>query len=136
MSAVGILLPCAQYETLLKDDWEMYNDNERDHARMPFELRVVEAALDVVRPSGVNMQALMQCAWYLMCYLLSRCCSKGTLPPSALAGLLHPGRLGSAVQGISMTVSTVLRFADVPASGEPDQDHRDHYGAHVSDCYR
>ena len=50
MSAVRILLPCAQYETLLKDDWEMHNDNERDYARMPFELRVVEAALDVVRP--------------------------------------------------------------------------------------
>ena len=62
MSAVRILLPCAQYETLLKDDWELHNDNERDYARMPFELRVVEAALDVVRPFGLNMQALLVCA--------------------------------------------------------------------------
>ena len=37
-----------QYETLLKDDLEMDNGSDRDYARMPFELRAVEAALDVV----------------------------------------------------------------------------------------
>ena len=37
-----------QYETLVNDEAEMYNDRDQDYVHMPFELRVVEAALDVV----------------------------------------------------------------------------------------
>ena len=32
----------------------MYNDSEHDYAHMPFELRVVEAALDVVSSSNTS----------------------------------------------------------------------------------
>ena len=38
----------AQYETLVNDEAEMFNDRDRDYVHIPFELRVVEAALDVV----------------------------------------------------------------------------------------
>ena len=65
-----------------------------------------------------------------------RCCPELTLPLSAVASLLLPDRTGFAVQDISMRPAKWLCFADVPASGELDQDYRDHHGAHVSDCYR
>lgn len=33
----------------MNDEAEMVNDRDRDYVHIPFELRVVEAALDVVR---------------------------------------------------------------------------------------
>ena len=43
-----------QYERLMKDDAEIFDDVDQDSALMPFELRVVEAALDVVSPLAVQ----------------------------------------------------------------------------------
>ena len=43
-----------QYERLMKDDAEIFDDVDQDSALMPFELRVVEAALDVVSPLAVH----------------------------------------------------------------------------------
>ena len=86
---------------------------------------------------GVNMQVLLVSARQVICFFNNyRWFSKWTVPPSAPVELLRPGILGTAVQHISMRTSKVLCFADVPAFGESNQDHRDYYGAHVSDCNR
>lgn len=61
-----------QYETLLKDDAEIYNDSERDYARMPFELRVMEAALDVVSTQLPLAEVKGRC---IVC-ICTGCCSQ------------------------------------------------------------
>ena len=50
-----------QYETLVKDDAEMCDGSDWDYARMPFELRAVEAALDVV---SVHAASFSRCSGY------------------------------------------------------------------------
>ena len=61
-----------QYETLVNDEAEAYSDRDRDYVHMPFELRVVEAALDVVstqyQPYDLG-PSLMRCS--LQCSRLS-----------------------------------------------------------------